>query len=384
MRKIVVSLYYINYIIVMVVVLILPALADVQNPKELELLMQTYTDNKYYNCVCWLTSHNSYAHRRDNTGLIKNIYYINPNQILDIKEQLEFGVRGFMIDLYYELDKNQDKTNRINMAHATNEHSSLHFYEQPLAPFLKTIKEWLDSHPNDIITLHLESYIRNYGLLVKNLKDAGLYELLFNFDSEAKWPTLGWMRKNNKRLVIFSDKFEDAGYGIMYVSDTMETEYDIGEFPNCEKRSEGRAKKSPIFIVNHFYKFSIIPGATKTIATVRSIRSIIDKTVDLTLINQNQYQNLVRRAGICFFQEGQWPNFMAVDFIGAINGGERKITLDINSNNCCCLEANEDNSKIVKEHISQDYYNDYWWQNPTGTQCLPINNTNQNQHKTGN
>lgn len=52
--------------------------------------------------------------------------------------------------------------------------------------------------------------------------------------SELRWPTLGEMRAQKKRLVIFSDKIEDTGYGIMYVSSTMETKYDISDYPNCE------------------------------------------------------------------------------------------------------------------------------------------------------
>lgn len=318
--------------------LILPAFAaDQQMQEELKELMQTYTNDKYYDCVCWLTSHNSYAHRQGGDA-IKKSYYINPNQILNIKGQLEFGVRGFMIDLYYELDKNNDKTGQINIAHAPNEHSSFRFYEQSFILFLTTIKDWLDSNPEDIITLHLESYIKDNALIIKNVEEAGLKKYLFDLlDNNDNWPTLGWMRENNKRLIIFSDKREDEGNGIIGVSSTMETEYDIGKFSNCEKRLDGRQRKSPIFTFNHFYKYSVVPVFTTMAEVFRKLEYIVDTNTDLTLVNQNQYKNLVQRIALCFFQEGQWPNFMAVDNVSSLGGGERKIVIDINKNNNCCI-----------------------------------------------
>lgn len=367
------------------IVSFLPTFANAQKPKELELLLQTYTDNKDYNWVCWLTTHNSFAYRRDKTGAIENKYYINPNQRLDIKEQLGFGVRGFTVDLYYEED---DPNKPIILAHRGSEKGIKYYKQKFSSPFLETIEKWLRNNPQDIVTIHLESYVRNYEKIKKEIEDAGLKKYLFNLceynggfaltsrthcalpegkeleSKSLRWPTLGEMRKSDKRLVIFSDKAEDAGYGIMHVSNIMETQYDIVEFSVCEKRLEGRAERAPVFVMNHFHKYTPIPTATTSLALFQSLRFIIDSSADLIFTNPNQYKNLVLRAGMCYLQEGQWPNFLVVDDVGSEQGGERQIVLAINKNNkkCACINQDsiaeknhEDKNKESNQHLDFEH-----------------------------
>lgn len=348
MTKRIISLGYISSIII-VAVMTLISFAYAQS-LELKLLMQTYTNDKYYNCVCWLTSHNSFAHNRDKTGAINNTFYLHPNQILNIKEQLEFGVRGFMIDLY----ENDDKNKPIILSHRRTETSWDNYDQDFLYPFLHTIKEWLNDPENadDIITLHLESYVRSYKKIIdvidaldirdENKNVLALKSFLFdlceysggasktgraecvwpNSKKTIKWPTLGEMRRTNKRLIIFSDKTEDAGYGIMHVSNTMETQYDLSEFPICEKRSEGRKQNAPIFIMNHFHKYIVVPGI--------SLLYDYDKV--------NTRGALLLRAGACCLQESQCPNFIAIDNVGSTKDRGRQIVLAINEyNEKCCI-----------------------------------------------
>lgn len=63
---------------------------------EDELLAQTNADNRYYNHICWLTSHNSFAYKDDSFSST----LLHPNQEKNIQEQLLYGVRSFMIDLH--------------------------------------------------------------------------------------------------------------------------------------------------------------------------------------------------------------------------------------------------------------------------------------------
>ncbi len=103
----------------------------------------------------------------------------------------------------------------------------------------------------------------------------------------------------------------------MHVSTTMETQYDLSEYPACEKSREGRSPKAPMFVMNHFYKYEPIPGA----------RLIAD------FDRVNEYDELLKRVSSCFYQENQWPNFIAVDNVGSKKGGERAIVIDINNRN---------------------------------------------------
>ena len=334
-------------------------------------LMQTYTSSKYYNEVCWLTSHNSFAYRDP----LFEKKLIRANQSINIEEQLQYGVRSFMIDLYYDQNRNMVGKSKacllaqigepciecpfhnfgtssyydefqtyqsIFIAHSLQEKGLIlgaRYYKQPFSsPFLLTIKNWLDdpNNSNDIITIHLESYVRNYDAISNEIEKAGLKSYLFDLceyngcktkigakkcdcsrrvgpNIPIKWPTLGEMRGQKKRLVVFSDKSEDVGYGIMHVSNTMETQYDLSEYPGCEMRKEGREITSPLLVLNHFYKMFSINGK-------------ID----------NSYDFLKKRVCDCYVLKFQWPNFIAVDLVDQSQDAKR-IVLDINIRNLKCV-----------------------------------------------
>ena len=151
------------------------------------------------------------------------------------------------------------------------------------------------------------------------------------------------MRRNDKRVVVLSDKTEDAGYGIMHVSTTMETEYDISSFPNCEKRTDGRAEKATLFVMNHFYGWQAVPGMGK----------YLDSKVP------NRFNATAKRVGICVLQEGRWPNFLAVDNVGFLDGGERKVVLiinEINKEHCCIgRETVSKNESVAEEKDKESH-----------------------------
>lgn len=234
-----------------------------------------------------------------------------------------------------------------------------------------TIAQWLDDpkHENDIITIHLESYIKDYDKIKEAIDVAGLGEYLFDlceynggeaqkgeaqckwFDgkdrkiNELHWPTLGEMRKQGKNLVIFSDKSEDAGRGIMHVSGTMETKYDISDYPYCEMRREGRSSRAQIFIMNHFYGWEAVP--------------IVGKYYDYFKCPNKFVGHRVLK---CFLQEERLPNFLAVDHVGAPCGDEKEIVLAINKiSNSYCVdkdsiteEKHKDKKKEEKKYPEHD------------------------------
>jgi hypothetical protein len=280
----------------------------------LSRLLSSYSGTRSYDDVCWLTSHNSFTYKNP---LSEKQFF--PNQSLTIKEQLEHGVRGFMIDLH------RDTGGNIVIAHG-----SALLFKQQLLPFLNTIKDWLDSNKDDIITVHLESYVGNYTDIMTLINTAGLQVYLFDLGSSTSWPTLGSMRASDKRLIIFSDNRLDLGTGIMHATKYMETQYDLASYPCCDMRTDGRTippPNAPLFVMNHFYPILITP------------RTGIWSSYFSASSDVNSYKRLEKRICDCFSKGppfGKWPNFIAVDFAGTFGGEELEIVLDINNKSMAC------------------------------------------------
>lgn len=73
---------------------------------------------------------------------------------------------------------------------------------------LQRIVDFLARHPREIVTVFLEDYVSKDVLAREFQRVDGLEDLLFRPEGvrERGWPTLGWTRQQNKRLLIFSDK----------------------------------------------------------------------------------------------------------------------------------------------------------------------------------
>lgn len=278
----------------------------------LHRLLNSYSSTRSYDDVCWLTSHNSFTYKN---SLFEKQFL--PNQSLTIKEQLEYGVRSFMVDLHYDSSRN------IVIAHG-----DALLFKQQLLPFLNTIKDWLDNNKDDIITIHLESYVGNYVDIMAVINTANLQGYLFDLGlSTNNWPTLGNMRANDKRLVIFSDNISDVGVGIMHTAKYMETQYDLASYPCCDMRIGNRAVTAPLFVMNHFYSIMITPRAGVWSSYFSASSEV------------NSYKRLEKRICDCINNGppfGKWPNFIAVDFAGTLGGEELKVVLDINNKSIAC------------------------------------------------
>lgn len=300
--------------------------------------VNSYDDSLSYQEVCWLTSHNSFAH--PGSDLAIKMQFVH-NQTLTISEQLEYGVKSFMIDLWY---KNEDDKKEIVIAHAARIFSNRTplFFEQSFLGFLKIIENWLNTHPEDIITIHLESWVGNYEKIIEVIKTAKLYDYLFDLDQNKNWPTLGEMRKTKKRLVIFSDTGDDKGFGIMPLEERyMETEYDLGKYEGCEMRTDHRAPihNADLFVMNHFYG---MPPMINGIITKLIPPFVYEKT------HVNNYEKMRERICKCRYEIGRWPNFIAVDFVST-GGQETKIVSDINSHKIDCSKFIPNNKHLLDE-----------------------------------
>lgn len=125
------------------------------------------------------------------------------NQNLEVTEQLDLGIRFLQGQTHKALD---DDDTAIRLCHT----SCLLEDAGTLVSFLETVKSWLDTHPDEVVSLLLtngdnlpvsrfeqafaEAKADQYAFVPEGSPDVLAME---------KWPTLGNLIEKNKRLVVF-------------------------------------------------------------------------------------------------------------------------------------------------------------------------------------
>ena len=171
---------------------------------------------KTYNEVAYLTTHNAFNTSADGFSL--------PNQNNTLTQQLNEGVRGFMLDVYNYFGT------------PTVYHGNFILGTAPLSDNLAEFKNFLDTNPNEVVTIILECNV-SANDIEDEISSAGLMPYLYTH--AGTWPTLQTMIDNNTRLVIFSDVADaNASQGwYHYMWDWMvETHYSINNINdfNCD------------------------------------------------------------------------------------------------------------------------------------------------------
>jgi len=178
---------------------------------------------------------------------------------------------------------------------------------QELWTALSAIKHYLDRNRRAIITIMFESYVDNKGMVDAQFNHSGINRYVFDprkHDVSNKgWPTIGWMRKSNKRLVVLTGGGADGRPNNWdYV---VETQYDLGKYGNCEVRGETekniKKKNVTLLTMNHFYP---IAAGQPWVPVGNLSPSAI-----------NNYAWLYKRAKKCRESVGRVPNFIALDFV---------------------------------------------------------------------
>jgi len=73
-----------------------------------------------------------------------------------------------------------------------------------LTHVLTEIRQFLDTHPHEVVTLVLEVHDVDYTAIVHSIKKSGIEKYLQSQDPQKPWPTLGEMITSGKRMVIFT------------------------------------------------------------------------------------------------------------------------------------------------------------------------------------
>ncbi len=276
--------------------------------------------DRSYRDVAYLTTHNAWNNAAEN--------WFVPSQNDNLVSQLEHGVRAFMLDTYWYDDLLGQRGVFLchgacapNVPYAVYPEGAVHL-NRPFAGVLMEIRDWMDAHPRNVVTLILENYAR-----AEDLTDAFLEGGLLNADGtsgylhiqsspETPWPSLGEMIDSGKRLVVLTDEEGvDESWLHQLWQHAWETrftyrlasEFSVDDNYSCD-RNRGQ-QDNQLFILNHFLT---MPTALE--------------------IHADQVNPMLgERAAACRVQSGQFPNFITVDFYASPTRGlVRSVITELN------------------------------------------------------
>lgn len=150
-----------------------------------------------FNEYLWVTAHNA-----------SNYDSLVANQSMDLRAQLERGVRGLMLDIY-------EKDGTLYTCHAD---CSFHGRKAPLAADLGTIVRFLEEAPEAVVTLHLEDHVQSARMDAFIQENPRLFRHSFNPDDPrwsnlgGRWPSLRALVAADQRLLITVQNAALAGH----------------------------------------------------------------------------------------------------------------------------------------------------------------------------
>jgi hypothetical protein len=246
-----------------------------------------------YDQVTFPATHNSFAKYSWDGSAPK---FAVPNQFRTIPEQLDAGIRGMMLDLYYAYDE-------LRLCH--EQCDSLSGYIT-FSDTLAEIKNFLEANRYEVLTLIFENHVTAQQM-AEAFEQAGLSEYLYVPDSDT-WPTLGEMIAIDQRLVVlvqwlpegFAEWENGAVPGYPWMLGEMEVGFET-PYDYYFKHHMGQG---------HPYYCSIGLGTGQLFIQNHFIKAPSYVTAD----EVNSYDFLLKSMKYCREQRGRWANFIVVDF----------------------------------------------------------------------
>jgi hypothetical protein len=150
--------------------------------------------DRAYDAVSYPTTHNAMSNQAEG--------WAGPNQEYGITRQLNDGVRGLMLDTHYNTGSLTSPTAPTDVALLC--HAYCKYGWERLSDGLGKIKTFLDSHPNEVVTIIFETYVTPAD--TKAAFDlSGASSLVATHTPGTAWPTLKQMIASNQRLVVMTD-----------------------------------------------------------------------------------------------------------------------------------------------------------------------------------
>ncbi|KAF9269993.1 PLC-like phosphodiesterase [Marasmius fiardii PR-910] len=262
-----------------------------------------------YGNVTFVGAHNSYA-----VGPVSNLLV---NQDQNVTQQLNDGIRMLQMQAH-------SNNGVITLCHT----SCGLFNGGTLEDYLKQVRTWLDSNPNEVLTLLIVN-IDNLKATEYDavFKSAGLDTLSYAPDSSpltaSAWPTLGSLIDQKRRLLTFLDNGADptsVPYLLDEFTNVWETEFDvtdIARFDCSVNRTKGDVT-TQMFLINHF--------RDQLIANLPA--PFPQKANETNAVSGDG--SLGAHVATCQNNLGRPPNFLLVDFYEFGGGSVFQVAAQVN------------------------------------------------------
>jgi hypothetical protein len=268
-------------------------------------------EDRYYHEVIFLTAHNAFSNEEDG--------YVQPQQKWSLTKQLENGIRGFMLDTHYSsgLFGNTKKVRLCHYNAAITQMFLRPFNGKPTTfiKSLKIIKQFLEKHQKEIITLFLENYTQSNDI-DNAISKSGIGDLIlkpsdWNPGTESGWPHIKWLQKHNKRVIIFNQRGE-SNYCFDEWICHYENQYGTTDTNRAIKERAESVEKANnfrhLYVMNYFPHFYIKPVQRINFNKINSegTNRLLAKSLSNGLSAKQIYKN-------------RYPNFIAVDYVNEGN-----------------------------------------------------------------
>jgi len=161
------------------------------------------------NWLAFLGAHNAFNNQADG-------YFLKPNQIYSMTDQLRMGARALMIDVHHICDLSL--ACEIRLSHAEVSDSGIHWGASPndrhFGFGIIEIKQWLDNNPGEVIVLYIEEHLENdpeskadYAWILEHFLSAKM--LRRSEKPQGRWPTLVEMRDMKRQVVVIGSALYD-------------------------------------------------------------------------------------------------------------------------------------------------------------------------------
>jgi hypothetical protein len=253
-----------------------------------------------------------------------------PNQNKSIPEQLEDGVRGFLIDAHYGIpvgDKVKtvidDSTGsmakyeaavgkegvaaamRIRDRLVEGEGSERGVYmghgfcelgATSLVETLGQMRDFLVANPGEILIIVIQDEGVTPQDIAKCFEESGLIDFVYRGPVTPPWPTLRQMAESDQRVVVMAEN-NSAGVpwyhqAFEVMQETPYTFHDTTQFSNKPNRG---GPGGSLLLLNHWIESTPMPKPSNAAVV-------------------NAYDFLLRRARACQRERHKLPNLIAVDF----------------------------------------------------------------------
>lgn len=272
------------------------------------------------NQVVFPTTHNSMS--------ISEFGWLWPTHDGTLQDQLDYGIRGFLIDTHYfdiseslqsylpdappEVLEIADKAAAVVGVNLREGTFSCHMIcpigSTPLPELLGQVRAFLEENPREVLVFAIEDKISPEDT-AKAFDEAGLTKYVYTHTPGQPWPTLRQMIDQDKRVIVMAEVEgpPPAWYGHVW-DNTMETPYAFKkpEDFSCEPNRGGTGKD--FFLMNHW------------------IERVSPSRIDAEIVNS--YDVLKARALQCAQERGKMPNLVGVNFY--LNGDLLRVVDELN------------------------------------------------------